>query len=134
MVLYVLLIVFGEVICFCGGFIFEFMLGYVKLKYEVNLQMILCCLLDEDLQNLVDLVYCCCCIIMQNMCDEELVIVQVEEMQVVFVVFKGQFLWKKRCRNSGLNLNFCLFVVSSWVVVYIDIKKFCKKSCIGGFQ
>ena len=92
MVLYVLLIVFGEVICFCGGFIFEFMLGYVKLKYEVNLQMILCCLLDEDLQNLVDLVYCCCCIIMQNMCDEELVIVQVEEMQVVFVVFKGKYI------------------------------------------
>lgn len=92
MALYVLLIVFGEVICFCGGFIFEFMLGYVKLKHEVNLQMILRCLLDEDLQNLADLAYRCCCIIMQNMRDEELAIAQVEEMQAVFAVLKGKYI------------------------------------------
>lgn len=92
MALYVSSIVFGEVIRFRGGFIFEFTSGYVKSKYEVNSQMILRRLSDEDSQNLADSVYRRRRIIMQNMRDEELVIVQVEEMQVVFVVFKGKYI------------------------------------------
>lgn len=54
--------------------------------------MILSSLQDEDQQNLEDQVYSSSSIIMQNMSEEELVIVQVEEMQVVFVVFKGKYI------------------------------------------
>ncbi len=60
-----------------------------KPKHEVNPQMTLRRLPDEDPQNLADPAYRRRRIIMQNMRDEELAIAQVEEMQAVSAVLRG---------------------------------------------